>query len=57
MADEIIQELWDAKDAIAREHGYDVDSLFEHLRAKQQREGRRVVDLSARRKASAGDTT
>jgi lipopolysaccharide biosynthesis protein len=31
MADEIIQELWATKDAIAREHGYDVGVLVAHL--------------------------
>jgi len=50
MADEIIKELWEVKDGIAREHGYDVDALIAHLRAKQRPETQRVVDLHALRK-------
>ena len=36
MGDEIIAELWRIKDAMAREHGYDVKSLAAYLRAKEQ---------------------
>ena len=31
MPDELIEELWQIKDGIAREHGYDVDALVAHL--------------------------
>ena len=34
MSDEIIKELWQIKDNIAREHGYDIDALVAHLRTK-----------------------
>ena len=50
MVDEIIRELWEIKDGIAREHGYDVDALVAHLRAKQRPEAQRVVDLHTLRK-------
>jgi hypothetical protein len=33
MKDEIIQELWKAKDTIAARHGYSVRRLAEHLRS------------------------
>ena len=34
MADEIIEELWQIKDSIAQEYGYDVDALVAHLTTK-----------------------
>ena len=52
MADEIITELWKIKDAIAREHGYDVDALIKHLKAQRRFQDRKLVDLSARKKAT-----
>ena len=48
MKDEIIQEVWRAKDAISAKHDYDVKRLVEHLRAKEKSSGSRVVDLHAR---------
>ena len=47
MPDEIIKELWQIKDSIAREHGYDIDALVAYLQAKKRREGQRVVDLGS----------
>ena len=51
MADEIIEELWNIKDGIAREHDYDVDALVPHLTAFAPSPGQRVVDLRATRAA------
>ena len=36
MGDEIIAELRRIKDAMAREHGYDVKALAAYVRAKEQ---------------------
>ena len=47
MSDEIIEELWQIKDSIAREHDYDVESLVAHLQTKQRSADQQVVDLSA----------
>lgn len=59
MSDEIIKELWQIKDSIAREHGYDLEALVAHLQTKKRLEGQRVVDLRAIRRATeqgaAGD--
>lgn len=41
MADEIIEELWAAKDAIAKEADYDIDKLVDLL---QNRETKHSVD-------------
>jgi hypothetical protein len=38
MADEIMQELWSIKDAIAQEAGYDLDKLCQLLKERQSRE-------------------
>ena len=46
MPDEIIKELWEIKDAIAREHGYDLDALVRYLRGQEGARGGQVVDLS-----------
>lgn len=45
MADEIIRELWEIKDAIANEYGCDVKALVAHLRAKKHEDDKQVVDL------------
>ena len=52
MSDEIINELWRVKDDIAREHGYDIEALAAHLRARERPEDHQVVDLGAVRKAA-----
>ena len=52
MPDEIINELWQIKDSIAREHGYDIDALVAYLQAKKRREGQRVVDLGSLKAAA-----
>ena len=49
MADDIITELWRAKDEIARSYDYDLDALVAHLRDVSHRSGRAVVDLSISR--------
>ena len=35
VSDEIIEELWQIKDSIAREHDYDIESLVAHLQIAQ----------------------
>lgn len=52
MSDAIIKELWQIKDSIAREHGYDLEALVAHLQAKKRPEGQRIVDLRAIRGAA-----
>jgi uncharacterized protein (UPF0335 family) len=38
MADEIIEELWEIKDGIAKEYGYDVKALVAYLKTKKSEE-------------------
>jgi hypothetical protein len=47
MADEIIEELWRIKDAIANEYGCDLKALVTHSQAKKQEEHRQVVHLQS----------
>jgi hypothetical protein len=47
MSDEIIKELWQIKDSIAREYEYDLEALVAHLQTKKRSEGQRIVDLRA----------
>ena len=53
MKDEIIQEVWKAKDAIAAKYGHDVGRLAEHLRAAEKSTGARVVDLRGRQQSGS----
>ena len=48
MKDEIIQEVWKAKDTISAENHHDVRRLVESLRAKEKASGARVVDFHSR---------
>ena len=52
MSDEIIKELWQVKDRIAQEHGYDIEALVAHLQTKKRPAGQKVVDLRAMREAA-----
>ena len=56
MSDEIIKELWQIKDSIAREHGYDIEALVAHLQTKERPAGQQVVDLRAMREAAGQET-
>ena len=47
MKDEIIQELWQIKDELAREANYDVHVLCRELRERQTVSDAQVVDRSA----------
>jgi len=50
MTNEIIQEVWRAKEAIAKQFNYDIDALVAELRKREKESGRKVVNLAARRK-------
>ena len=46
MKNPILEELWKAKDEIARECDYDLRKLGDLLRRRQEEGGRPVVDFS-----------
>lgn len=46
MKDEIIEEVWKAKDELARQFEYDLDRLATALRQREQEHGFKVVDFS-----------
>ena len=50
MADEIIKELWQIKDRIAYEHGYDLDALVVYLRSRKHVGTHQIVDLQSMKK-------
>nr|VFK47444.1 MAG: TIR domain-containing protein [Candidatus Kentron sp. TC] len=45
--DEVLQALWEIKDELAREFGYDIEALFETLRADQAASTHPTVNLAA----------
>ncbi len=49
MKDDIMQEVWKAKDAISARYQYDLKTLVDHLRAKEKTSAYRVVNLHAKR--------
>ena len=56
MKDEIIQEVWKAKDAIAAKHKYNVEALVKHLHLQARNSSAKVVDLRAQRETAAHST-
>ncbi len=48
MRDEIIDEVWAAKDHLAAQRDYDVRRLATYLRAKEQSSGHAILDLHTR---------
>ena len=47
--DPIVEEVRAIRAKIAAEHGNDLDAIIRALKRKQGADGRRVVDLSAKR--------
>lgn len=53
MSDEVIEELWQVKDDMARECGYDVNRLIGDLQIRHRQEGNQKFDVECRRVARA----
>lgn len=49
MADEIIKELWAAKDAIAKEADYDIDKLVDRLEKQETQRKHNTVEAMNQR--------
>jgi hypothetical protein len=49
MKDEIIEEVWRAKDAVAKKYGYDVRVMGKALLERQKKSKAPVVDLHSQR--------
>lgn len=50
MKDEVLMEVWKAKDDLAGRHNYDVRRLAKSLKAKEGTSGHVIYDLHAREK-------
>jgi len=46
MSDEVLKELWEVKDQIAREALYDTVALLTRLQDAQKKSNRTIVDFS-----------
>jgi hypothetical protein len=53
MKDEIIKEVWKAKDEIAQECGHDLHKLAAMLRERQQQRQHKTVNLTNRQRAGS----
>jgi hypothetical protein len=52
MKNEILEEIWRVKDALAAKYNYNIEAMFRDLREREKTSGHRYVDLSKpRRKA------
>nr|VFK22946.1 MAG: hypothetical protein BECKLPF1236B_GA0070989_13344 [Candidatus Kentron sp. LPFa] len=49
MKDEVLQELWEIKDELVRESGYDIEALFKTLRTIQAASTHPIVNLAVRK--------
>jgi hypothetical protein len=54
--DPIVDEVRAARVAIAAEHGNDLKKIIAALRRKEGADGRRVVDLTAKRSSKSDST-
>ena len=45
MADEVINEIWEIKEAIARENQYNIDVLITNLKNQEKNENLKRVNL------------
>lgn len=50
MGDNVLNELWETKDAIGRECGHNLSRLFERLKAVEKSVERPVVDRASSNK-------
>jgi hypothetical protein len=57
MTDEIIREVWRAKDDLAKQFNYDMEALAAELRKRQKESGRKVVNLENDAKRLPEQTT
>ncbi|WP_437571028.1 hypothetical protein [Sorangium sp. So ce542] len=55
--DPIVEEVRAIRDAIAQEHGDDVDAIFEAFRRMEEASGRPHVGPPARKSPSSNDST
>lgn len=46
MSDEIIKDVWRAKDALAKECNFDIETLAAEIRRREEASGRPAADLS-----------
>lgn len=46
--DEILREVWRNRDAFAKRHHYNLDSMVEELRQMERRSSNKLVDRSAK---------
>jgi hypothetical protein len=57
MKDEVIEQLWQVKDDIARECGHDLNKLADLLRKRQNQRKHKTVDYTNRRVKSPSART
>ncbi len=53
MKNEILEEAWRVKDALAAKYNYDVKAMLRDMMERQKTSGHRYVDLSKPRRKTA----
>jgi hypothetical protein len=48
--DEILEETWKIKDALAARYHYDIDAMFRAMRAGEKRSGHKLVSFVKRKR-------
>lgn len=56
MRDEIIQEVWRGKDAVAAKYKHDAKAMAKALREREKKSSAKIVNLHDRRKALSPTT-
>ncbi len=51
MKDNILKELWNVKDSIAKEHNYNIDNLVNFFKDKENKNKKDVVNLTTDKKS------
>ena len=53
MKDEVLEEVWKVKDALASRYNYDLDAMFRAMRVREKRSGHKLASFAKPRRKAA----